>query len=103
MLERGLDQAEGLRQMMSRPALGVLTFPLPADAQAGWIAQLAHALRALGRRPVVLDAARGAVASACGLRPRHDLIDLLEGRRGFDAVAQVTRGGVYVLRAERGV
>ena len=80
-----------------------MAFPLAADGGAAWIAQLAHALRALGRRPLVLDAARGAVASAFGLRPRLELIDLLEGKRDFDAVAQVTPDGVYLLRADRGV
>jgi MinD-like ATPase involved in chromosome partitioning or flagellar assembly len=103
VLDHGFDQAEGLRQLMPRPSLGLLAFPLRADGDARWIAQLAHALRALGRRPVVLDAARGAVASAFGLRPRHELIDLLEGRQDFDAVAQATADGVYVLRADRGV
>lgn len=103
MLDHGFDQAEGLRQLMPRPALGLLAFPLPADGNARWIAQLAHALRALGRRPVVLDAARGALTAAFGLRPRHELIDLLEGRQQFDAVAQATPDGVYVLRADRGV
>jgi MinD-like ATPase involved in chromosome partitioning or flagellar assembly len=103
VLDHGLDQAAGLRQMMPRPSLGLLAFPLLADGPARWIAQLAHALRALGRRPVVLDAARGAVASAFGLRLRHELIDLLHGEQDFDAVAQATPDGVYVLRADRGV
>jgi MinD-like ATPase involved in chromosome partitioning or flagellar assembly len=105
VLEQGLDQAEGLRQMMMTPraSLGLLAFPLAPNEDEHWIAQLAHALRALGRRPLVLDAARGSLASAFGLRPRHELIDLLEGRQDFDAVAQATRDGVYVLRADRGV
>jgi flagellar biosynthesis protein FlhG len=104
VLEQGLDQAAGLRQMMlPRASLGLLAFPLAASGDEHWIAQIAHALRALGRRPLVLDAARGSLASALGLRPRHELIDLLEGKQEFDAVAQATRDGVYVLRADRGV
>jgi MinD-like ATPase involved in chromosome partitioning or flagellar assembly len=98
----GTDQAEGLRRMAVAAPLGVLAFPL-ADGPAGWIAQLAHALRALGRRPVVLDAGRGALAGAFGFKPRHELIDLLQGERGFDDVAQATRDGVYVLRGDRGL
>jgi flagellar biosynthesis protein FlhG len=102
VLDHGLDQAAGLRRLLARPATGLLAFPL-ADAQpAGWIAQLAHALHALGRRPVVVDAGGGAVAGCFGLRLRHDLLDLLQGTHAFDAVARCA-GGVHVLRAERGL
>ena len=103
MLDRGLDQAAGLRALMPPPALGVLAFPLASGGDERWIAQLAQALRALGRRPVVVDAARGTVASAFGLRLRHDLIDLMQGEHEFEEVAQATASGVYVLRADRGV
>lgn len=103
MLECGLDQAAGLRQMMAPPALEVLAFPVVTPSRARWVARLAHALRGLGGRPLVLDAGRGTVAAAFGLRLRHELIDLLEGGLDFDAVAQATEDGVYVLRADRGV
>lgn len=103
MVESGMDQAAGLRRMMNASAPGVLAVPMCASGRGLWIAQLAHALRSLGTRPLVLDAGRGRVASALGLRLRHELIDLLEGAREFDAVAQATPDGVYALRAERGV
>lgn len=103
MLERGLDQAAGLRRLMPEAEAGLLAFPLAADQPARWIAQLAHALRALGRKPVVVDASRGTLAGAFGLKPRHDLIDLMEGRQTFDQVAQCTADGIHVLRADRGV
>lgn len=103
MLDCGLDQAAGLRGMMAPPPLGVLAFPMASAGRDGWIAQLAHALRGAGARPLVLDAGRGAVASRFGLRLRHELIDLLEGGHDFEAVAQATHDGVYVLRGDRGV
>ncbi len=103
MLEHGLDQAAGLRRLMPDAEAGLLAFPLAADQPARWIAQLAHALRAQGRKPVVVDASRGTLAGAFGLKPRHDLIDLMEGRLTFDQVAQCTPDGIHVLRADRGV
>ena len=102
MLDAGQDQAAGLRRLVQAAPLGLLAFPL--DGGPGhWIAQLAHALCALGRKPVVLDGSRGVIAQALGLRPRHDLIDLLRGERDFDSVAASTGDGVWVLRGERGL
>jgi MinD-like ATPase involved in chromosome partitioning or flagellar assembly len=57
----------------------------------------------MGRKPVVLDAGRGAVAFALGLRPRHDLLDLLQREKDFDSVAASTEDGVWVLRGDRGL
>lgn len=103
MLDQGNDQAAGLRRMMANAApMAMLAFPLD-DGRGSWIAQLARALRALGRRPVVLDAGRGAVASALGLRLRHELLDLLQGERDFESVAASTLDGIWVLRGERGI
>jgi len=102
VLEHGHDQAAGLRRLVQAAPLALLAFPL--DGSPGtWIAQLAHALRALGRKPVVLDAGRGALAAAFGLNLRHDLLDLLRGERDFDTVARPTADGVVVLRGDRGV
>lgn len=102
MLENGNDQAAGLRRLMASAPLALLAFPL-GPGPGTWIAQLAHALRALGRKPVVLDASRGTVAAAFGLKLRHELLDLLQGERDFDGVAQSTADGVYVLRGDKGL
>lgn len=106
MLDRGLDQAAGLRRLMAQepPApLRLLAFALPEDGEDAWVAPLAHALRAQGARPVVLDAGRGRLLQAFGVRARHDLLDMLQGTATFDAAAQCTGDGVWVLRADRGV
>jgi len=103
MLDQGHDQAAGLRRMAPAPRLNLMAFPVAMGGDEAWIAHLAHTLRAMGGRPVVLDATRGAVAQALGLKPRHELLDLLQGARDFDGVAQHTADGVYLLRAERGV
>lgn len=90
---------------MRHSTLDVVAFPVDRDLRrAGtWVARLAHAMRALGRRPVVLDGTTGEVSRALGTSSRKDLIDLLSGQDGFDDVAQSTPDGVYVLRAERGI
>lgn len=104
MLDHGADQAAGLRALRTaQGAMHLMAFPVDSGADAGWIADLARALRALGARPVVVDASRGRVVNAFGLRPRYELMDLLEGARDFEAVAASTPDGVYVLRADRGL
>ncbi len=103
MLDRGLDQAAGLRRLV-QPA-PVRLWPLavlPATA-ARWIPWLAAGLNELGRRPVVVDAARGQVAAGFGMLPRGDLLELLEGRADFDRVAQRSREGIHVLRGDHGI
>jgi len=106
MLE-GLDQAAGLRRLQQARALHLMAFPLDGGQDADWIAvriaELARALRALGARPVVVDASGGRVMAALGLRARHDLADLLQGERAFDTVAQATPDGIWALRADRGL
>jgi MinD-like ATPase involved in chromosome partitioning or flagellar assembly len=102
VLDHGQDQAAGLRRLVAAAPLALLAFPLDGGPGA-WIAQLAHALRGLGRKPVVLDAGRGTVAAAFGLKLRHELLDLLQGGRDFNSVAQSTADGVYVLRGDRGI
>jgi hypothetical protein len=104
MFEPGHDQASGLRRMVGTPELGLMAFPLALGMPAQWIARLAHALRAMGARPVVIDAARGAsLSQAFGLDLQYDLLDYLHGAASFDAVAGVTPDGVHVLRAEQGI
>ncbi len=107
MFEPGFDQASGLRRMVAPPSaaeLGLMAFPLALGMPPHWIARLAHALRALGARPVVIDAGRGdGLSQALGLDLQYDLLDYLHGAASFDAVAGVTPDGVHVLRAEQGL
>jgi len=103
MLDRGMDQAAGLRRMVQPAVPSLMAFPVTGSAASLWIAQLAHAMRAQGHKPVVIDAGRGALAGSFGLKLRHDLLDMMQGERQFDEVAQATADGVWVLRAERGV
>ena len=106
MLDHGMDQAAGLRRWVEQAPAGPRLVALALPEEGGgddWIAGMAHALRAAGARPVVVDASRGRLMQAFGLRPRHDLIDLLQGSLAFEHVACRTDDGVYVVRADRGV
>ncbi len=103
MLDQGQDQAAGLRRLLGGTPLSLMAFPLANDGDERWIPRVAHALRGLGARPVVMDASRGRLVQAFGLRPRYELLDLLQGQRTFDAVAQSTRDGIYVMRADKGL
>lgn len=103
MLDAGRDQAAGLRRLMARPPLRVLAFPVRPNAYEPAVASLSRVLRDAGRKPVVVDAAGGAASGAFGLRPRLDLLELLEGRREFDDVVEVSTDGVHVVRADAGV
>lgn len=103
MLDRGLDQAAGLRRLMQPAPVRLWPLAVLPGTAARWIAWLALGLRELGRNPVVVDAARGQAATAFGLLPRGDLIDLLEGRAPFDRVAQRSREGIHVLRGDQGI
>lgn len=103
MFDRDQDQAAGLRRLAGRPGLHLLAFPVDSTGQEGGIARLVQALHRAGPRLVVLDATRGLLAQALGLRLKHELMDLLDGGLDFDAVARATPAGVYVVRADRGV
>lgn len=105
MLDQGLDQAAGLRRLMRSATLDVISFPVDREARGSgsWVARLAHSMRSMGRRPVVLDGGAGEVTRALGISSRKDLLDLLNGQDGFDGVAESTPDGVYVLRAEKGI
>ncbi|MES2423168.1 MAG: hypothetical protein V4562_01960 [Pseudomonadota bacterium] len=106
MLDQGQDQAAGLRRRMGRPALNLMAFPLLERDSHGsaWVGQVARTLHSLGSRALVVDASGGEVARALGVaRPARELMDLLTGRLPFDAVAQVTREGVHVIRADAGL
>jgi len=102
---RSPDQAAGLRRMLSRSTTRVLPLvsALERPAQAELAIHLAAALAQLGSRVVVLDASRGAVATALGLRPRFELLQLLQGEKTFDEVVLDGPDGFRVMPAARGI
>lgn len=105
MTSRKPDQAAGLRRMLVRTSMRVLPLVsvLERGAQARLALHLAAALAQRGESTVILDASRGDVSSALGLRPRHELLDLLQGARNFDEVVLEGPDGVRILPAARGI
>jgi len=82
------DQAAGLRSLFKRRALRILPV-LPAGDAAGQgaaCALLAREIAATGRNVILLDET-GACARPLGIKPRHDLLALIEGEEEFNGVA----------------
>lgn len=102
------DQAEGLRRLLERNALRVVTISAGAgtggSGKTGAIINLAGALAELGRDVLVLDenpAARG-IAAALGLKPRFDLEDVIRRERDLDEVIVRGPAGIMILPLARG-
>ncbi|MFN0162086.1 MAG: MinD/ParA family protein [Burkholderiales bacterium] len=99
-----VDQAAGLRSLLSRSLLRILpVLSCDEDRTGGVVAgRLALALARNGRNVVLLDGT-GAAAAAVGASGARDLVDLLHGRADFDAVAVAPADGLRCLRAMQGL
>ena len=98
------DQAAGLRSLLKRRALRVL--PVFGDhdpaAHGACSAQLALALARAGHKVVLLDAS-GTALDALSLHADADLLEMIEGRRDFAAVALRAAAGLRVINARAGL
>ena len=99
------DQAAGLRRMLARTNMRVLPLAsvLERSAQARLAVHLAAALSSLGNRVVIVDASRGDVAAALGLRPRYELLHLLQGEKEFGEVVLDGPDALRIVPAARGI
>jgi flagellar biosynthesis protein FlhG len=99
------DQAHGLRRAFRRTGLSVLPVCVPGrdDASQGWIVHAAAALAERGRRVLVLDADRGHVAPALGLKARLELRHLLTGECAFGDAILAAGTNLSVLPATHGL
>jgi flagellar biosynthesis protein FlhG len=101
-----IDQAEGLRQLLSGQTLRVIAV---ASATAGSgktsiVSNLATTFAAAGREVLILDAAPGAPMSATfGVTPRHDLQDIIERKRSLEQALVPCSQGVRMLPIARGL
>lgn len=86
--ERPRDQASGLRSLFKRRLLRLLPVLPAGDAavQGATAAALARELAGAGQRVVLLDE-NGAALRALNLKPRHDLLALIEGELEFAGLA----------------
>ncbi len=93
------DQAEGLRRLLDRSGLQVVSVSTDGSGQPGAIVNLAGALAELGRDVLILDEQAGArgITGALGLKPRFDLADVISGRRELDDMIVTGPAGIRVL------
>ncbi len=98
------DQAEGLRRLIDRSALQIVSVSTQGNAQGGAIVNLAGALAELGRDVLILDEQPGGrgIAGALGLKPRFDLDEVIDGRRELDDMIVSGPSGIRVLCLARG-
>lgn len=99
------DQAEGLRRLLLRPSLRVLTV---VGARQGLgatsvVVNLAAALARAGKQVVVLDEnlAHDNVANALALKPRFDLLNAVRDDMPWRDIVLHTATGVHVLPVAR--
>jgi len=99
------DQAEGLRRLLLRASLRVVTV---VGARRGLgatsvVVNLAAALARGGKQVMVLDEnlAHDNVANALALRPRFDLLDVVRDDMPWRDVVLHTASGVHVLPVAR--
>lgn len=102
---RTSDQAAGLRRMLARTTMRVLPLVsvLERTAQARLAVHLAAAYSHLGNRVVIVDASRGDVAGVMNLKPRYELLHLLQGEKEFGEVALEGPDALRLVPAARGI
>jgi flagellar biosynthesis protein FlhG len=91
------DQAEGLRRLLDRHGLRVVS--VSAGGKPGAIINLAGALAELGKDVLIFDAnpAAQGVAAALGLKVRFDLEDVIRRERELDEVIVRGPAGIRIL------
>ncbi len=104
-MSRKPDQAAGLRRLLARNSMRVLPLVSVLDraTQARLAVYFAAALAQLGNRVLILDASRGDVAVALGVRPRYELLHLLQAEKNFDEVVLEGPDGLRLVPAARGI
>lgn len=103
--DHGFDQAEGLRRLLLRPSLRVITV-LGAHQGLGAtsvVVNLAAAMAREGKQVLVLDEnlAHDNVANALALKPRFDLLNAVRDHKPLREIMLHTATGVHVLPVAR--
>ena len=99
------DQAEGLRRLLVRPSLRVVTVvgARPGLGATSVVVNLAAALVRAGKQVLVLDEnlAHDNVANALALKPRFDLLNAVRDNLPWRDIVLHTAAGVNVLPVAR--
>lgn len=100
------DQAEGLRRLLDRSGLRVISVSAGGggNGKTWTVINLAAALAELGRDVLILDegAATQGVTAALGLKARFDLEDLIRPVRALDELIVRGPAGIMLLPLARG-
>lgn len=100
-----VDQAEGLRRLLVRPSLRVVTVigARPGLGATSVVVNLAAALARTGKQVLVLDEnlAHDNVANALALKPRFDLLHAVRDSLPWRDIVLHTAAGVNVLPVAR--
>ena len=100
-----MDQAEGLRRLLVRPSLRVVTVvgARPGLGATSVVVNLAAALARAGKQVLVLDEnlAHDNVANALALKPRFDLLNAVRDHKPGREIMLHTATGVHVLPVAR--
>jgi flagellar biosynthesis protein FlhG len=99
------DQAAGLRRLLGPKRLRVAPI-VAASAGVGktmFVINFAAAAQRRGLKVLVLDQTYGDIAGALGLRPRYDLLHVLNGDRDLSSVALRGPESVWIIPAPRGI
>ena len=107
MARVNIDQAEGLRRLLARDTLRIVTV---ASATSGvgktsTVINLAVALAKAGREVLILDGSprRGNVSDTLGINARFDLLDVINRDRTLEQVLMTGPEGISVLPAAHGI
>ena len=103
--ERGFDQAEGLRRLLVRASLRVVTVvgARPGLGATSVVVNMAAALARAGKQVLVLDEnlAHDNVANALALKPRFDLLNAVRDDMPWRDIVLHTASGIHVLPVAR--
>lgn len=107
MARTAIDQAEGLRRLLFRDALRIVTV-VSATAGVGKtsaVINLAVALAREGREVLVLDESpnQNNVCDSLGINARFDLLDVINSKKSLEQVLVPGPEGISVLPAAHGV
>lgn len=103
--EHKFDQAEGLRRLLVRPSLRVITVvgARPGLGATSMVVNLGVALTRVGKQVLVLDEnlAHDNVANALALKPRYDLLHAVRDEVSWREIMLQSAVGVHVLPVAR--
>lgn len=107
MLEYMTDQAEGLRRLLGRDFVRILTFA-SAGRRAGKtsaVQNLAVALARAGKNVMIFDenGGPGNVAHRFGLKSRLDLLDVIKAHKSLEEAMLQGPDGISIMQAAKGV